>query len=198
MSDVSDYANLQLALALLGESFVNRYPDSGAMQTVNSAKDVAQTTLQQEEIKKQQKEAEKKAKKQGIGGLLGAAVPTALAPLTGGASLAFSGLGAQAGSALAGGPIDPGAIASSIPASGFGGQQVATQQPAASGVVDPSAMQSTGVLNPDYQQMASTQFNPLAPPAPQMPPWGYSVPPVPLGGTQPTYNYQTGQFTGGY
>jgi len=105
---------LQLAtlLAQTAQQFHGSNTNAGRLSQSLAAS--AQAGIQAEAIKKAKKEQKKKEKSSGlgsIGGMLGTAAGIALAPVTGGASLALAGgiggaLGSAAGQAIGGGGVD--------------------------------------------------------------------------------------------
>jgi hypothetical protein len=113
MANQEDYANLALALALLGQSAVAAYPESGAFMMATQAQDVARAKLAEEARKRAEKKAKKKQTMGSIGGMIGAAAGSPFG--TGGAAI-----GSSLGSALAGGG------ASSINPAAFGGKNALT------------------------------------------------------------------------
>lgn len=119
MASQEDYANLALALALLGQSAVAAYPESGAFMMAQQAQDVARAKLAEEARKRAEKKAAKKRKMGALGSIAG----TAAGAFIPGGSALTAGLGSALGSTLGGNAmsIDPSMFAGKRGL--FGGQQ---------------------------------------------------------------------------
>lgn len=109
MASQEDYANLALALALLGQSAVASYPESGAFMMAQQAQDVARAKLAEEARKRAEKKAAKKQKMGAIGSTVGTVAGFALGGPAGAA------IGSSLGSTLGGSPM-------TIDASAFAGK----------------------------------------------------------------------------
>lgn len=120
---------LQLSVMLGQVSQLFAGPTSNQGRFAQSLIQSGQAGIQAEAIKKARKEEEKKSKSKGlgsIGGILGTAAGIALAPVTGGASLALAGglggaIGSAAGQAIGGGGVDGTDVAMSGLNGGFQG-----------------------------------------------------------------------------
>lgn len=131
----------QQLLATLGQSFIAGQPNaqnSQAARMLDTANSTAQATLAAEHQKKLEKEQEKKKKKAKLGKIGGIVGGLALAPFTGGMSLAgagaLTGLGSAAGQALGSGEFDLTQAATSVAGGALGGAALGKAGSAVKGV----------------------------------------------------------------
>lgn len=129
--DATKALQLSVMLGQISQLFAGPTSNQGRFAQALIAN--GQAGIQAEAIKKAKKEEEKKSKSGAlgsIGGILGSAAGIALAPVTGGASLALAGglggaLGSAAGQAIGGGGVDPTTVALSGINGGFQGYDFA-------------------------------------------------------------------------